>query len=76
MANTPEVDNWLAATNGLTVAAIQISGGITTDADTLSMMRQVQTGCVTLLAALQRIPQAITPTPPPGEGATGAVGHG
>jgi len=62
MANTPEVDNWLASTNGLTVAAITISGGTTTDAETLEMMRQVQTGCLVLLAALQRISPNVTPT--------------
>lgn len=65
MANTPEVDNWLAATNGLVVAAIGLSSGRTIDADTASMMRQVQNASAVLLTSLQRLPPEAPPPPPP-----------
>jgi hypothetical protein len=59
MANTPEVDEWLAKTNQLTTAAIALTAGHIDD-NTAAMMRQVQSGCAVLLTALNRL------TLPPG----------
>jgi hypothetical protein len=53
-ANTPEVDEWLQKSNNLTNAAIALAA-YPIDQDTAAMMRQVQSGCMVLLTALQRL---------------------
>ena len=54
MANTPEVDEWLAKTNNLLTAAVSLSAA-PVDADTAAMMRQVRTAAVSLMTALQQL---------------------
>jgi regulator of sigma D len=64
--NTPEVDEWLAKSQQLTVAAIALSGQQeSVDENTASMMRQVRAGCQTLLTALSGIPLPTRSMMPP-----------
>ena len=64
MANTPEVDQYLTATNNLLQTTISISGNPTIDQDTFAMMRQIQTALTAFLTALQRLPPVAPPAPP------------
>jgi len=73
--NTQEVNDWLAKSNQLLMAAVALSGNPTVDRATVSMMRQCRTMAQSFLQALNNLPPEAPPTPPPGAtGATGATG--
>ena len=65
MANTPEVDDWLAKTNQLLMAAVGLSAERNIDSDTARMMRQCRTMAQSFLQSLQSLPPEAPPPPPP-----------